>query len=214
MYSNYIAALNEQVSSGNIVLYDGELMPQDSTRAKCTLLRDKTTYPDSSAGSYWDSRVDYCNPDFFDSQINVSWKDYIANKSQFWTGDRAHYNCIAEKDTYQRGFSGEWIFLALVLHTVWTMGTAIIWLDAQANSQCYQKGRRMGPYRALTDLGEAIRRELGPDTGAYSEEELAAATRKRPSIKYRVEERDGHSRIALTPGPSAKVQLDWDKEYG
>ena len=200
----YTTILHEQISFGTITLFDGKFVPQDATRARCTLPLQTYGYEGGSN----------CNPEFYDPQLNASWNAYIANKSEFWTADPAHYNCIAEKDVYQWGFSGEWILIALVLHTLWTIGSAAVWFDAQVNGQCYQKGRRMGPYRALTDLGDAIRKELGTDIGTYSEEELAAATRRRSLIKYRVVEEVGQSRIVLDSKPSGRFQLEWDKEYG
>ena len=153
-------------------------------------------------------------PKFFDSQLNASWIDHILHNATFWTADPLHNDCVAEKDVYVWGFSGEWIFIALITHIVWTFGMTILWWDAQFNSQFYQKRRRMGPYRALMDLGPALQKELGPSCGAYSEEELEAELQKRPHLQYHVENKDGESYIKLSPGRSETFKLCWNKKYG
>lgn len=155
-----------------------------------------------------------CQTDFCDSDLRAAWQQYMSKTPKFWTEDPNKYSCVAEKDVYRWGFSGEWLLLALAFHTLWCIGTAVVWRDTQIYSQCYQKWRWMGPYRALIDLGAAVNMDLGPDLGAYSEEELAAALKKRPRIKYGVQRENGQSRIVLSSRPSTKVRLEWDKEYG
>ena len=165
-------------------------------------------------GSFCKALLQSNYPKFYDSQLNASWVHHMFYGTTFWTEDPKHNDCVAEKNVYRWGFSGEWVFIALIIHTVWTFGMTMLWWDAQFNSQFYQKRRRMGPYRALMDLGPALQKELGPSHGAYSDEELEAELQKRPHLQHHVESKDGESYIKLSPGRSEKFKLHWNKKYG
>ncbi|KAJ9630871.1 hypothetical protein H2203_001396 [Taxawa tesnikishii (nom. ined.)] len=82
---------------------------------------------------------------------------------------------------YQWGFSSTWILMSMSFFFMWGFGTYCVWLDTQWGSQLVRKGRTMGTWRAIADLAEAMKEELGPHTGAYSESELQNALSKRGS---------------------------------
>jgi hypothetical protein len=116
----------------------------------------------------------------------------------------------------QWGFSSEWFFVVAVVNSCWLLGLCILWLDCDTNSELCKKGRRLGLWRAIADISEAMREELGPNICAYSEKELAEALKNTPPIKYYVkhgtEQEPGH--IGLSTQSSGKVELRWDHEYG
>ena len=55
----------------------------------------------------------------------------------------------------------------------WVLGTYITWIHTTrpSKSQLNRCGRTPGPYRAILDLGEAIKLELGDETGGYEDDE-------------------------------------------
>jgi hypothetical protein len=116
----------------------------------------------------------------------------------------------------QWGFSYEWLFVAAIINSCWLIGLWILWLDCDTNSELCKKGRRLGLWRAVADISEAMREELGPNICAYSESELTEALKNRPPIKYYVkhgtEQEPGH--IGLSSKSSGKVRLRWNYEYG
>jgi hypothetical protein len=57
-------------------------------------------------------------------------------------------------------------------------------VDCDSNSEFYRTRRRLGTWRAITDIAEAMREALGPDICAYSEEELYEALEKKAPVKY------------------------------
>jgi hypothetical protein len=78
------------------------------------------------------------------------------------------------------------------------------------------KDRRYGTWRAILDLAESVNRDLGPDTCAYSEDEIMEAL-KDQTVRYRVGYReDGVAHIGLSSEDSTgrEFKLDWDQEYG
>ncbi|KAH8770455.1 hypothetical protein F5882DRAFT_507465 [Hyaloscypha sp. PMI_1271] len=114
------------------------------------------------------------------------------------------------------GFSYEWLFVAAIINSCWLLGLWILWPDCDTNSELCKKGRRLGLWRAVADISEAMREELGPNICAYSENELTEVLKNRPPIKYYVkqgtEQELGH--IGLSSKSSGKVRLRWNCEYG
>lgn len=76
---------------------------------------------------------------------------------------------------YSYGFSTLIWKIICGLHMVWIFGMYNLWLDAIRKSQLCQAGCRVGKYRAIIDIGEALKEDLGPNTCAYSGDELRAA---------------------------------------
>ncbi|KAL8826977.1 MAG: hypothetical protein Q9191_003464 [Dirinaria sp. TL-2023a] len=165
----------------------------------------------------------YSTYDFYDEGLNKTWtlyQDYLSyhNTSQttFYTQDPANYNCVAEQGVYQWGFSGEWVLVVICVNCLWVFGLWILWVDTELKSQFTRVGRRMGTYRAIADIAEAMREDLGPNLCAYSDKELAHALKTQGRLKYYVREgaEDEAGHIGLSSRMSEKVHLDWGKKYG
>lgn len=80
-----------------------------------------------------------------------------------------------------------------------------------------QKGRSYGTWRAILDLSEAIRHELGPNSCAYSDAELDKILKTRPPIKFHIEgpvEGVAHITLSSEADVNEKLSLDWEQEYG
>jgi hypothetical protein len=69
---------------------------------------------------------------------------------------------------------------------VWAVGMYGIWIDASRHYLQQKKGRRMGEWRAIVDLGDAIQHELGPNLNNYSDEELKESLKAIKPIMYTV----------------------------
>ena len=178
---------------------------------------------------------------WYDSTLNMSWSNaitttrastpeiesyeayqnssgywYISNTGQFFMEDPTHYSCVIDPNIYHWGFSAGWIIIVAAVNSAWLIGLWIIWVDADHNSQLCRKGRRMGVYRGMVDISEAIREDLGNNLCAYSEEELAAAVQRQGPVKYYASDvEDGQSaHIGLSSRQSGKVKLRWDQKYG
>ena len=160
---------------------------------------------------------------FYDANLNSSWHSYAENQTwdntstdTFYTQIPSNYNCVAEQNVYQWGFSGEWVLVVICVNGFWVLGMWILWLDTELKSQLTIAGRRMGPYRAIRDISEAMREDLGPNLCGYSEKELAAAVQKQGPVKYFVTEGkdDEAGRIGLSSRRSEKVRLTWGRKYG
>ena len=148
-----------------------------------------------------------------------------SNSSGFWYNHKVkdffieqsrHYSCVIDPNIYHWGFSAGWIIAVASVNSAWLIGLWIIWVDADHNSQLCRKGRRMGVYRGMVDISEAIKEDLGTDLCAYSEGELAAAVQRQGPIKYYVSDvEDGQpGHIGLSSRQSAKVKLNWEQKYG
>jgi len=134
----------------------------------------------------------------------------------FWPSNASNFRCDAESNVYQWGFSFEWLFMTAVINSVWLTCLWIVWVDCDTNSELCKKRRRLGLWRAIADISEAMREELGPNLCAYSEEELAGALQKRPPIMYTAIVGDGDDvgHIRLSSEKAGKLRLLWDREYG
>ena len=85
----------------------------------------------------------------------------------------------SQEKTYQWGFSGLLLFLAIVLTTIWAMGMWAMWLDAYYQSNLDFYGRQLGRFRAALDLAEVFQRELGEnsDINQLSDQALRRRTK-------------------------------------
>ena len=154
---------------------------------------------------------------FSDQTLQQNYQTWItSDNALFYTENPDNIICRADQHTYHWGFSAEWLLVVACVNSFWLFGLWILWLDADTQSQLCKKGRRMGIYRAIADISEVMREDLGPNLCAYSEAELTAAVRKQRPIKYYVsdENADGVAHIGLSSRPSGKVKLSWDQEYG
>jgi hypothetical protein len=100
----------------------------------------------------------------------------------------------------------------------WLLGTWVVYLDAEYNSEFVKKGRGYGTWRAILDLAESVNRDLGPDTCAYSEEELVRALEEQNAVGYVIEEREnGVPHIGLRNHSELRqrrLRLYWNLNYG
>lgn len=154
---------------------------------------------------------------FYDGVLNTSWYAFVHyTQPGFYTEEPGNYNCVAEQNLYEWGFSGEWVLVIVCVNSFWVLGLWILWLDTEFNSQLTIAGRRMGTYRAIADISEVMREDLGPNLCGYPEKELAAAVKRRRPVKYYVEEgkEDEAGRIGLSSRMSERVKITWGREYG
>ena len=83
------------------------------------------------------------------------------------------------------GLSSSLLVLLLVAQMIWTVVTYLIWLDANLYSSLCRAGRRIrGPFRAASDLVDAMTEVLGHHTCAYSNAELATAMERYGGVRY------------------------------
>lgn len=128
--------------------------------------------------------------------------------------NESDYTCTSS-GMYQWGFSSRWFLVLMAIIPVWFFGTYCLWMDAQHNSELTRKGRKMGRWRAVADLAEAMSGELGPHTSAYSDQQLQRALRDRPPIKYHVRaDEKGLSHLFLTPRSEGRLELGYEVRYG
>ena len=119
---------------------------------------------------------------------------------------------------YVFGFSSLVAKIVLSLQAIWILGTYIVWLDANICSKLCRHGRTIrGPFRAAQDLSEAIIEALGPNTCAYSDDQLDEALRHLPGVRYYAEDGEndsGPSQIGLTTSPDRPLKLSESRLYG
>lgn len=161
--------------------------------------------------------------EFYDPVLNESysrlWEWHVnheaGSRPSFYAELPENFNCVAEENRYEWGFSGEWVLIAGCVNSFWLFGLWILWLDAHTQSEFCKKGRRMGVYRAIVDIAEVIREDLGPNLAAYSEAELSAALHQQGRIKYHVSKSktDSSMHIGLSSRQSDRLRLDWDQTY-
>lgn len=102
----------------------------------------------------------------------------------FRTGDAL--TCISE-DGYVWGFAGALTLVGILLETCWIVGCAAVWLDAHLHSSLVRMNRpASGLVRSILDVAGAVGRDLGGDTGAYSDGELRAVLDGCAPVGYEV----------------------------
>ena len=124
--------------------------------------------------------------------------------------------CIQEQH-FVWGLSSLLVKIMLALQMVWTLGTFLVWLDANLYSELCRNSRKIrGPFGATLDLSGAMREVLGDETCADSEAELAAQLIHQPGLRYFFEniQHRGTSRVALSSVRLRNVDLDGSKLYG
>jgi len=178
-----------------------------------------------------------------DPILNETWRSHFeadpySSQEEHWESwgfapsDKDNYSCDTQNNVYQVleffpylafhtnqrqwGFSYEWIFITVIANSVFLFGLYILWLECDINSELCKKGRRLGVWRAIADLSEAMKEDLGTDTCAYSNEELSLRLSKMDYIKYYVDESAEKevAHIGLSSRPSARVRLRWNQKYG
>jgi hypothetical protein len=214
----------------------------NSTTARLVIADYNTT--DMDINRY----MDYNDSSCFDWSYLISFEttggywgsEWLLDTSLF--RDTKNYECVS-RDVYQwvhtslvilpsskqtnwsrlQGFSYAWLILVASINTVWLSGTYALYLDTKYNSELVRKGRSFGIWRAILDLAESLRSDLGPHTCAYSEKELKAKIEKLGPVRYRVTGRDIRHIGLISERENGKdgegqeqgkLRLDWDGEYG
>lgn len=95
--------------------------------------------------------------------------------------------CVPQRG-YQWGFSTFWVIILLFINFVWAFGMYGIWVDANRHSIQQNRGRTLGTWRAIVDLGGAIGHELGPNLSTYSDAELTRNLDKAKPVMYTVQQ--------------------------
>lgn len=125
--------------------------------------------------------------------------------SDFRTDDAL--TCISE-DGYVWGFAGVITLIGIILEMCWIMGCFGMWLDVHLNSSLFRMNRRTsGTVRNILDLAGAVQRDLGGDTGSYSDGELRKALKKWAPVGYEIQTGDDKiDRISVVSvaGPSRR----------
>lgn len=71
------------------------------------------------------------------------------------------YGTCSPDQFYQWGFSGLFLFFAIILTTIWAIGMWIMWIDAHYRSNLDLYGRQLGGFRAAWDLVQVLQSEIG-----------------------------------------------------
>ena len=153
--------------------------------------------------------------------LNVSCFRSVDNVTYDWTYTSSLENVICTQGFgYQWGFSSLLVSMFLICNTVWLIGMYITWETLELQSEFKKKPRGMGKYRAVVDLGDMIREELGSDISALSDSALEAELKKRLPVRYHVSNLvtamgDKHAHIGLSSNDhqGEKVKLEYDTIY-
>jgi hypothetical protein len=93
--------------------------------------------------------------------------------------------CVSDTG-YQWGCSAIWLIIISCLTSFWAFGTYGIWVDADRFSVLRRNGRKLGTWRAITDLAKAIEQDAGSILDEYSNEELEKEVDTAPPVMYTV----------------------------
>ncbi|CAG8974677.1 hypothetical protein HYALB_00006411 [Hymenoscyphus albidus] len=157
--------------------------------------------------------------DWSNEVVNASWwaRCQIEHWAEweFWPSNKSNFVCDTKNNVYQWGFTYEWFVVVVGANSIWLFGMYVLWMECQFNSELCKKKRHLGIWRAIADLSEAMREDLGSDVCAYSNKEIARVLKKRPPIKYYVEDdyKSEAAHIGLSSRPSGQVLLRWDRIY-
>lgn len=109
--------------------------------------------------------------------------------------------CISEEG-YVWGFSSMITVVSIIIEVCWIMGCLGMWLDVHINSILFRMNRpSSGMVRNILDVGGAIQRDLGYDTGTYKHQELTKELKKCPPVGYEVDNSGKVARIAIVSVP-------------
>lgn len=108
---------------------------------------------------------------------NIPWSYLVPLSSNTstdwsWTYDNETYDLAfvtryascKPVDSHNWGFSFLLLFITLLLLSIWSLGTYILWLDVHLHSKLDRTGRQMGMVRASHDLVEAMHRDGTSDS--------------------------------------------------
>lgn len=127
--------------------------------------------------------------DYFNPEIpwDMSLISYFYFEGQYYHWEYFHQAdkmiCI-QTNNYGWGFSSTLALYFDLLFGIWCVVTYGVWVHINCKSEMSLKGRVMDKYRAVTDLSEAMRNDLGDRTCAYSGKELSQELDKIQGVKY------------------------------
>jgi hypothetical protein len=160
--------------------------------------------------------------DYFNPEIpwDMSLISYFYFEGQYYNWEYFHQAdnmiCI-QTNNYGWGFSTTLVFYFYFLFGSWCVGTYGVWVHMNRKSEMSLKGRAMDKYRAVTDLSEAMRNDLGDRTCAYTGKELGQELDKIQGVKYVVtyetEERLPHI-VLSSKSDSEGFKLEFGTLYG
>jgi hypothetical protein len=131
---------------------------------------------------------------------NFTFDELIDNSTRRWKSPPIV--CVPGP-TYQWGFSAGWIEVLLISTLVWIWGMFGLYVDARKHDILWKMGRRLGLYRDILDVAEAIQEELGPYTCGYSDRELSREVDKLDPVGFTVVQGEGNTRnISLSTSVS------------
>lgn len=105
-----------------------------------------------------------------------------------------------------------------MLNNLFIIGTWILWIDCDTNSQLCRARRRLGIWAAMADLSEVVREQLGDNLSAYSNNDILQAIKKRPPVKYTATPSIDSERINIglrtAVSNGSRLRIVWGKQYG
>ncbi|KAF2422176.1 hypothetical protein EJ08DRAFT_701724 [Tothia fuscella] len=126
--------------------------------------------------------------------------------------------CVS-KQGYAWGFSSYVTAVGVILEMSWIAICTLMGCHASWRSKLLRNGRPgAGLLRSVLDLAETLNRDLGTNTCAYTNEELAKGVASLPPIRYTIEDKDEGKvlHIGLVSGDAImqKMSINPDKLYG
>ncbi|KAF8536980.1 hypothetical protein BDD12DRAFT_257469 [Trichophaea hybrida] len=158
------------------------------------------------------------------TQVNLNWWNHhdLNVDGTFYSKDYIHKHCTETvlSDRYIYVLS-PWIWIGtIVLHCIWSFGIYGLCVDVCRKSRLHQAGRRLGLYRGILDVAEALNDYLGPDTCVYSDTELRKAIKERSfgrGLAYRKIFRRSTMHLTISPSKTdepSRLSLDSKALYG
>ncbi|KAF2418267.1 hypothetical protein EJ08DRAFT_654357 [Tothia fuscella] len=102
---------------------------------------------------------------------------------------------------YRWGCSAIWLIINTCLMSFWAFGSYGIWVDAHRFSVLHRNGRKLGTWRAITDLAKAIEEDVGSSLSGYSNEELEKEVDAAPPVMYTVRREADEQSDTVVLGP-------------
>jgi hypothetical protein len=139
---------------------------------------------------------------------------YFSEANFDWIYGTNAVTCVPS-NTYQWGFSSNWVIVVVAVTTVWCWGMFGLWFDAQKNGLLWRSGRRSGIYRDILDVSNALQEALGPNTCAYGNAELTKEVEKMGLVGFEAVTDGSTGYIALRHGSVGCTALrNHGVEYG
>ncbi|KAF8542603.1 hypothetical protein BDD12DRAFT_802777 [Trichophaea hybrida] len=110
-------------------------------------------------------------------------KQFLEYNGEHYEQDYISHHCTISYDgnIYIYTLAPIFTLCVYLLQLVWLFGMYGLWVDACRKSQLHQAGRRLGIYRGILDVAEALNNDLGPNACAYSDTELIKEIERQPS---------------------------------